>query len=251
MTTRGLRMADFRSTVARLRADADYPDDAPLAVERLLPRLYAVASVLLPRLSVAALREWLARHNADVPSALSLCRDRRLRGAVVAWRGHGLLCVDEEDGEQEQRFTFAHEGAHFLQDHLYPRRDLLDRYGPDILPVLDGLRQPTTEERVAALLGRTSLTLLTHLMERGPELTPCVDAAEAEADCFACEVLAPAAALATRFRGLKTGETAVTQVCSVLRQEFGLPAAPATTWARRFVSRYGEPVTLLHRLGLS
>jgi hypothetical protein len=166
-----------------------------------------------------------------------------------------LLCVDAEDDEAEQRFTFAHEAAHFLQDHLYPRQNLLDRYGSSILPVLDGLRRPTTGERVDALLGRTSLTLHTHLMERGPRcgprLGPSVDASEAEADCFACEVLAPVAALEKRFPGLRAGDAAIAEVRAVLVAEFGLPLAPASMWASRFVSRHGEPLTLLHRLRLS
>jgi hypothetical protein len=213
-----------------------------------------VATVLLPRLSVSRLRQWLPRHGAEVPPALSTCRDRRLRGAVVAWRGHGLLCVDAEDGEPEQRFTFAHEAAHFLQDHLYPRQDLLERHGFSIQPVLDGLRPPSAEERVDALLGRTSLTLHTHLLERDRDLAPTlrqgVQAAEAAADQFACELLAPTAALDARVRRLRAGENAIVPVCAVLVSEFGLPPVPASMWARRFVERHGEPISLLHRLGL-
>ena len=49
---------------------------------------------------------------------------------------------------------------------LYPRLDLLARFGPRILPVLDGLRFPTLAERVDALLARTTLTQLTRLLDR-------------------------------------------------------------------------------------
>jgi hypothetical protein len=248
-------MPDFRATAARLRADGGCRDDLPLSVERLLPRLYPVATLVLPRLSVSQIRQWLPQHGAGLPPALAVCRDRPLRGAVLAWRGHGFLCVDGEDPDPEQRFTFAHEAAHFLQDHLYPRQDLLHRYGASLLPVLDGLRLPSPAERVDALLGRASLTLHTHLLDRGaalgPSLRPRVEASEADADFFACEMLAPTAALEARFRDFRADENAADRVRSVLVEEFGLPPAPAAMWARRFVSRHGEPVTLLHRLGLS
>lgn len=248
-------MSDFRSLATRLRRDASYPSHLPLTVEGMLPRLYPVATVLLPRLSVARIRDWLAHRRADVPPGLTNCRDRQIRGAVVAWRGHGLLCADAADTEAERRFTFAHEAAHFLGDHFYPRQDLLDRFGPSIQPVLDGLRAPTRQEQVDALLGRTSLTLHTHFMERGEALATslrtAVDRAEAEADAFACEILAPTAALETRFSGLRADEGATALVLASLASEFGLPPALAARWARRFVARYGEPVTLLHRLRLA
>jgi hypothetical protein len=245
-------MMDYRTAAARLRAAADCARAAPLAAEVVLPRLYPVASVLLPSLSVSRLRDWLSRHGADVPPTLTTCRERRLRGAVVAWRGFGLLCADAEDGDLERRFTFAHEAAHFLQHHFYPRDDLLERFGPSIRPVLDGRRAPTVEERVDALLGRSSLTLHTHLLERD-QGAGCgwIDSAEADADLFACEILAPQAALEARFPRFLADEEAVAQVRSVLSREFGLPPAPAGAYARRFVATFGEPVTVLHRLRFS
>src|SRR3954469_16078732 len=94
-------------------------------------------------LSVARLRDWLAQREAEAPPDLRGCRDRRLRGAVIAWRGFGLVCADAEDAEAERRFTVAHEAAHFLGDHFYPRQDLLHRFGAAIQPVLDGIRPPT------------------------------------------------------------------------------------------------------------
>lgn len=218
-----------------------------------MPGLYPVSSLLLPGLCVSALREWLERHGAGVPH-LVRCRDRQLRGAVIAWKGQCLLCADLEDGEAERRFTLAHEAGHFLQDHYYPRQDLLVRFGPKIQPVLDGLRRPTAGERVDALLGRTSFTLFTHLLDRGDEWamsSSVIDAAEDAADVFACEMLAPQAALLSRCPPLRAEEQSVRAVQAILTGEFALPTVPAQRYARRLVAQYGQPITVLHRLGLA
>jgi hypothetical protein len=248
-------VSNFRALAARLRREAGFRSDLPIAVEVVLPRLYPVAALLLPRLSVEGLRAWLARHQAEVPPALAACGDRRIRGAVVGWQGHGLLCAEATDAEAERRFTFAHEAAHFLEYHLYPRQDLLHRFGPAMQPVLDGQRPPSAADRGDALRRRAYLTLQTHLLERNPggeaSPRPVIDAAEAEADLFACEVLAPVAGLEARFSGLRLDEAGVARVQSALLTEYGLPPAPAWQWARRFVARQGEPVTLIHRLGLA
>lgn len=245
-------MRDPYAVAARFRAEAGVSPQVPVAPERLLPRLYPVFSLLLPGLCVSALRVWLQRHGATTPE-LVRCRDRRLRGAIVAWKGQGLLCADLEDSELERRFTLAHEAGHFLQDHYYPRQDLLDRFGLSIQPVVDGLRPPTSEERVDALLGRTSFALYTHLLEREEAWSgaSAVDAAEEDADTFACEMLAPRAVLVQRFPHLQADEESVGRVRAVLSGEFGLPPGSALRYARRFVAWYGRPVTVLHRLGLA
>lgn len=243
-------MLDPRAVADRFRREADLPDDVPVAPDRVMPGLYPVSSVLLPGLCVSALREWLERRGAGM-AGLAHCRDQRLRGAVVAWKGHGLLCADLEDGEAERRFTLAHEAGHFLRDHYYPRRDLLERFGPGIAPVLDGLRLPTPEEQVDALLARTRFQLYTHLLGREDEWGGPVDAVEDDADVFACEMLAPRRAMLARFPRLPQGEESVLQVRAVLTGEYGLPPGPAGRYARRFVARFGEGVTLLHRMGLA
>src|SRR5262249_39606835 len=122
--SRSRNAARCARTAARFRSDAGCPPDLPLPVETLLPRLYPAAIVVIRGLSVTRCRDWLARRGADVPPGLQSCRDRRLHGAVIAWRGFGLLCVDAEDAGAELRFTVAHEAAHFPGDHRYPRQDL-------------------------------------------------------------------------------------------------------------------------------
>ncbi|MBM3457410.1 MAG: ImmA/IrrE family metallo-endopeptidase [Armatimonadetes bacterium] len=208
--------------------------------------------VLLPGLSLATLESWLARHEVS-GIRRGLCRDRGIRGAALAWKGHGLLCADAGDSDQEQRFTLAHEAGHYLQQHYYPRRALLERFGAGIQPVVGGLRPPTTGERVDAVLGGATFDLYTHLMER--DYGEFVRAnrhqtAEADADAFAWEMLAPRAVLRARFPQLREGPTAVSQVAQVLTGEFGLPSVPAERYARHFVGREAAPESVLHRLRL-
>jgi hypothetical protein len=237
-------------TASRLRDSAGSAPDTPLDLQSLLPGLYPADCVLLPGLSVDSLRDWLRRHGAFQPLNLTLCRNRSLRGGIVAWRGCGLLFVDADDPPDEHRFTLAHEAAHYLQDHLYPRLDLLDRFGPSILPVLDGQRSPTREERLDALIARASLTFHTHLLERDASAVADWENREFEADAFACEILAPVAALRSHFTDITQDAAAVETIAAALRETWLLPAMPALTYARTFVAQEGEPVTLLHRLRL-
>lgn len=244
-------MSDVLRAVERFRSDAGAALlEPPLQLEKALTRCYPVSVKFLPALSVQAMRAYLHRHEAALPRALITCRDRRLRGGIVAQYGYGILFVDRDDPEAEIRFTLAHEAKHFLMDHLYPRLDLLERFGPGILPVLDGRRPPSREERIDALLARTDLAQQTHLLDRDTRLSPGFEPLEADADAFASELLAPAASLHARFPRFFGDEETVRQVQEALVREYALPAGPALSYARAWVAVQGEPRTLLHRLRL-
>ncbi|MCW3052305.1 MAG: hypothetical protein JWN14_1475 [Chthonomonadales bacterium] len=245
-------MPDVLRAVERFRSDAKAVGLEPrLQLEKALVHCYPVSCVFLPALSVQAICDYLRRHEALLPRALVTCRDRRLRGGIVAQYGYGILFVDRDDPEAESRFTLAHEAKHFLADHLYPRLDLLARFGSGILPVLDGHRPPSREERIDALLARTDLAQQTHLLDRETRSSSGFEVVEADADAFASELLAPAASLWLRFPHLFAEESAVTQVHEALVREYALPAGPAMNYARAWVAEQGKPRTLLHRLGLA
>lgn len=238
---------DPLSAASRLRREAGFPRDLPLLPERVLPRLYSVDCVVLSGLAVSAIRNWLAGQGVSPPAPLATCGDRRLRGGVIAYAGYGFLFADRDDPEGEQRFTLAHEAGHFLMDHLYPREDLLQRFGESLRDVLDGRRPATLGEEIELLLGRSTLTRHTHLLERdsgwGSPSSP-VQASEAAADDFACELLAPCGL--EQF-GLLNREA---DLVVVLIREFGLPPRPAADHARRLLRRRHAP-TRMRRLGLA
>ena len=146
------------------------------------------------RLSVSMIREWLAKmgiaHPLNIP-------ERLLRACLVACDGTGFAFIDATDSEDERRFSFAHELAHFLRDYLAPREAVTRRIGSAAVQVLDGQRKATPDERVRAWCSRTDLGVHVHLMERGT-IHLAVRDAEENADRLAYELLAPAADMIER-----------------------------------------------------
>ncbi len=134
-----------------------YPCDIKIAITLTMPlELYAV-----PGLCVADMLDWtqkvcIAYH---MPGS-----NRRLHGCLLADRDKGTIFYDARDSEDEQRFTLAHELAHFLLDYQAPRRRAVTILGPSILPVLDGERPPTVSERLHAVLSSVSLGAMSHFM---------------------------------------------------------------------------------------
>ena len=144
--------------------------------------------------------------------------DRPLRACLVADQGAGLVLVDRGDAPDEQRFSVAHEVAHFLVHYLRPRREALAHFGEPIRDVLDRRRPPTSAERFSAALRDVPLAPYHHAMERpGRTRDPRTRAMEAEADDLALEILAPWEEVSAL-----TGD-----VERALVERYGLPAAPA------------------------
>lgn len=156
--------------------------------------------------------------------------DRPLRACLVAHVGWAIIFIDGTDPEDEQRFSLAHELAHYLRDYWQPRRLACQRLGNQVLDVFDGLRSPTTSERLHALLARFPLGAHVHLMERrkdGGFGNLEIVAAEQDADRLAFELLAPAQDIAKlKARGLDRDS-----LPALLRQTYGLPADQASGYA--------------------
>jgi hypothetical protein len=196
-----------------------FPRELRLAIRRaVLP----LAVVPRPALSVGGVLDWLRR--AGVACALGE-PDRLLRGCLVASRGHGFAFLDADDSPEEQRFSLAHELAHFLRDYLQPRRRAAARLGPQVLEVFDAERPPRPEERLHALLRAAPVGFHVHLMARDASGTPGPEAAaERDADRLAYELLAPAETVMAEAR---TSAAAA----EILRTRFGLPPAQAADYA--------------------
>jgi hypothetical protein len=184
----------------------------------------------ITELTVRRVCQWL-RANGIFQS--SPTHDRPLRGCLTADCGHGIVFLDAADPEDEQRFSLAHELAHFLRDYWRPRQLAIQRLGAQALDVLDGKRPPTSQERLGALLGGVPLGFHMHLMDRDAQRRPVDSAsrdAEICADRLACELLAPAehvAATHATFCSEQSAQSLVERLCSY----YGLPKGEANRYA--------------------
>ena len=223
-------------------ADAGTQEPFPRQLIGPIRRAVPLDVVSLPRLCVRGVLTWLGQRKI----ALTLAEpNRALRGCLVAGKGHGLAFLDSEDSPNEQRFSLAHELAHFLHDYLQPRRRAESRLGPQVLAVFDGERPARPEERLHALLGWVKVGFHTHLMARDADGSPDgpTAASERDADRLAYELLAPASVVLARCRPNRR-DTLV----SLLREEFGLPERQANRYADLLLPSAPPPDPLLLRL---
>jgi hypothetical protein len=212
--------ADLADRFWRLAGD---PPPFPRDLRDVIAGAVPLAVIDLPGLRVRAVGEWFARRDIAVPLAEP---DRPLRACLVAWLGHGFAFVDPADDPAERRFSLAHELAHFLRDYWHPRERAVARLGPPVAAVLDGLRPPTPDERVHALLRNVPLGPFAHLLRRdesGRPLSSGERESETAADRLAFELLAPEKAVETA----SGPSTLVTRLVGA----FGLPPAVAGRYA--------------------
>ena len=205
-------------------APAGFPRDVGVAAGWALP----VVPVGLPDLSIAAVNAWLAERGIE---ARLLIPNRPVRACMLVYEGNGVLFIDATDSDEERRFSLAHEVAHYLVEYVVPRDRARARLGDAILPVLNGRRAASREERIGAILAGVPLGVRLHLMERTPDghlPGSDVSAAERQADDLALELLAPIDVVRAR---LPAGAPRA-DVDALLRSGFGLPAAPAAAYAR-------------------
>ncbi len=199
-----------------------FPRDVEMAVLMALP----VSILRIGRLSIdtvhAELRRRSIRLRCDVDQ-------RPLRGCLVAHGDHGIIFVESDDAISEQRFTVAHEAAHFLVDYLEPRHQALDALGEGVRGVLDGRRLPTDNERIHALLDEIPLRAHFHSMLRDPSSYTGTD--EVTADTLAFEMLAPRPAVEEMVSSREPSDRREA-AWRILTTVFGIPIGPAREYAR-------------------
>lgn len=187
----------------------------------------------LPRLWVKDVQGWLAARGVRFRLETG---DRPLHACLFAYGGRGCVLLSGDDGPNELRFSLAHEVAHFLMDYNHPRLRAVSRLGPQILEVFDGHRPATVQEQVHAILSHVPIGFHTHLMERqGNGVMGCDAASDHEggADHLALELLAPELEVRRRVaRQAGDHQTRAEEAETILRQDFGLPAAVAVGYAR-------------------
>jgi hypothetical protein len=207
----------------------------PRTLESAVPWALPLALVKLPRLWVYDVYAWLAQRHIALPADIP---NRALHACTIAHAGRGFIFVDGTDPADERRFSLAHEVAHFLLDYHHPRQRVIRRLGAHMIDVLDGVRVPTVDERIHALLQHTPLGVHTHLMDRRSDgVLGCrrLLMAEDRADRLALELLAPMTdvqrCLAHRARTLREQE-GLTQTVRVLIETFGLPQPIAASYGQ-------------------
>ena len=221
------------------------PEAYPRSLERSICRAFAVFIVKVPNLDVQAVNEHLKQRR--LPWEMDVA-PRRLRACLLARAGMGWVFLDGADPPDQMRFSLAHEMAHFLLDHLAPRRLALATLGNSILDVLDGRRQPTPAEQLHGLLRDIPLGRFSHFMERDAAGSkPNLETLDAEdrADLLALELLAPLASVRTTLaaQGHRWSHIQAGQIAAVLVSEFGLPASIAASYARHLLARHTPPLT--------
>jgi hypothetical protein len=216
----------------------------PRALRRPIARALQVVIVTLPRLRFKDVLAWLECHQIACPCSAA---DRSLHACLAARAGWGYIFLDGTDSEDEQRLSLAHELAHFLRHYWQPRQVAVRHLGEQVLEVLDGRRQPTSAERLHAMLASVPMGFHLHLLGRDLERgfpAETVLAAEDEADRLAYELLAPADEVLSR-----PGPNREQDLAELLRTDFGLPAGHALRYCDILVPRApADP--LLKRLGL-
>lgn len=226
--------------------EADLPVAFPRDLRRAIALTLPVSIVLLSELQVAEVQAWLQRQGRIVDMTVN---NRPLRACLIAHSGTGFIFVDGGDQESEQRFSIAHELAHFLLDYLAPRQEAVARLGGEILEVLDGVRPARVEERAVALLTGVPARTHVHLLGRAEEeaAAEAIDFAESRADALALELLAPWADVSRLIAELGiNGERGA--IVRLLSDRYGLPLVPARRYAARFSPRRQSESALLRHL---
>jgi IrrE N-terminal-like domain len=188
-----------------------------------------------PHPSITSILQWL-RQNGVACNLVT--PDRPLRACLVAREGYGLVFIDGTDSESEQRFSLAHELAHFLHDYLFPRGRVLRNLGRAALEVLDGHRPPTAEERIHALLSSTTIGFHAHFMDREPidrSRPGAIADAENCADRLAFELLAPAEHVVSSISSASRPPS-LEEIAGKLRESYGLPDRQAAEYAAKLAA---------------
>lgn len=242
----------LESAVSQFWLNVGYEECFPRALEQ--PALWAlpVMIVKLPRLRVVTLTTWLKQYGIATQFDYA---DRPLRGCLIARAGKGMVVIDGADSEDQQRFTLAHEIAHFLMDYLWPRIRAIEVLGETITEVLDGVRLPSLHERIAAVLNDTQIGVHTHLMERhidSSNMSDHIVEAETRADRLALELLAPRSEVQRRiaYDGSSTRQEALNETTGILQAEFGLPRDIAEAYASYLISRHFPALSIREWLGV-
>ncbi len=218
----------------------------PRAIRRAIARSQPISVVALSALHVAEAEAWLRRQGVAIDIDVV---NRPLRACLVAHAGASIIFVDGADSEDEQRFSIAHELAHFLIDYLAPRRAAAARLGEGVLEVLDGVRPARIDERVGGVLAHVTVGPHVHMMGRFGDLgrSEEIERAESMADALARELLAPWDVVSRQIHDLAIAGDA-SAITRLLIDRFGFPQIPARRYSALLSPEPAQASALLRHL---
>lgn len=232
--------ARIEDAAARFWADAGAEEPFPRSLETSIAFSLPILIGRMPRLGVFSAEQELRRLvGGAAPTHLRIANgpDRRLRACMVAAAGNAVILLDAADDPDEQRFSLAHELAHFLLDYWQPRARIAQRLGQHGQQVFDGLRTASSTDRIDATLAGVRLDVAVHLMQRGVDgiVDAAVAEAERRADLLAFELLAPEATAVALLAAEGTHAERIAQSAEAMHRVFGLPYAASELYARRLL----------------
>jgi hypothetical protein len=212
-----------------------------------------LAVIRLPELHLERANRWLRAQDILLDFRAA---NRAVKACLIAKSGCGVVFLDGRDAADDQRFSLAHEVAHFLIDYVEPRHAALSRLGPSIKDVIDGLRPASNEERLSGILEGVHTGTFYNLLQRSSK--GIVDSyttldSEDHADQLALELLAPSSSVVKRaeIAGISWPEAIAFDFCTgILMGEFGLPRKIAVRYSNMLVSSRRQAKSFHEWLGI-
>lgn len=198
-----------------------------------------VEIVFISDLNLLKVKQWLTGKDLWDLIGNQEVNDRVMHGLILPLRGSALIFINADEPEREQRFTIAHEVAHFLLDHELPRQRAITQLGNGIREVLDGNLAPQLSEEVIAVIRGIELRQPVHPIEKdgdGSFRSWATFNAEKDADRLARELLAPRREVIsyTLAGNQKPSYKAFVEKCSEhLEQYYLLPTPAAYEYAAK------------------
>jgi Zn-dependent peptidase ImmA (M78 family) len=210
------------------------PTNFPLDIGRAISRTQPILITSICALSLKKVEEYLISNEITYRNNH---QNRNLHGFLFVQNGLGHIFINGSDPPDEQRFTLAHELAHFFLDYLQPRDKIVERMGNQIIEVLDGYREPTIEERLSGIISNLNIFQVSHLLDSayisGFEQIKVWNS-ENRADQLALELLAPKTLVRKDYIGYLSStslQTGLDYLFKALTTKFGLPHSIAKSYS--------------------
>lgn len=169
-------------------------------LQRAISNLLNVDVITLGKLSIQKILDWFQQHQ--IPFKIE-SDERLLHGFLIAQSGVAFIFINGTDCPEERSFTLAHEIAHFIIETYIPTQQAIKKFGPSILPVLNGERSATISEQLTGVLSNISLKPYIDILDT-KDLSGFdrlnIWSSEKLADQLAIELLAPRKLLLAEYR---------------------------------------------------